>query len=598
MGIGPVPPSPNQPKRSERTRLSALTALLALLCVVGAASQANRQSPLAAQEETALVFRDITAAAGIAYRNHPSKTAEKYLLETMVGGVALLDADSDGWLDIYFVNGAALRPAMRRGDFPAKDAPQYSNRLYRNNRDGTFSDTTEKAGVAGQGYGMGVTTGDFDNDGDDDLYVTSFGKNVLYRNQGDGTFVNVAERAGVTASGWSTGAAFLDYDRDGYLDLFVARYLQWDFAPNPWCGGRGPGQRAYCHPDEFAPATHLLFRNRGDGTFDDVSRAAGFAKAAGKGLGVAFNDYDKDGWPDILVANDSAPQQLFHNRRDGTFEEIALTAGLAYDEDGKTFAGMGVDFADYDNDGWPDVFINALANQRYALFRHNKSGFDYVSGPSGVGSVSQLHSGWGARFVDFDNDGWKDLFVAQGHVMDNIELTQPSTRYRETLLLMKNMRGRFEDVSAAAGAPFRTPLAARGAAFGDLNNDGKIDIVIQCNDEPALLLRNDLNAKRSWLIIHTVGTSSNRSGIGARIRIVSESGAEQHAFVSTASSYLSASDRRVHFGLGSDKRVKLIEIHWPGGAVQQIDNIAANQILTVREPQPKARTSSTKPDLK
>jgi hypothetical protein len=532
-----------------------------------------------------LTFTDIAAASGVQYRNQASTTGEKYLLESMVGGVALFDADGDGWLDIYFVNGAALKPSMRQGELPAKEAAFY-NRLYRNKGDGTFSDVTEKAGVAGQGYGMGVAVGDFDNDGFEDLYVTNFGRNILFRNRGDGTFLDVTAKAGVSASGWSTGAGFLDYDRDGKLDLFVARYVQWDFAPNPWCGGREPGHRSYCHPDEFQPITHILYRNRGDGTFEDVSKPAGFAQAAGKGLGVAFNDYDRDGWPDILVANDSAPQQLFRNKHDGTFEEIALSAGLAYDDDGKTFAGMGVDFADYDNDGWPDAFVNALANQRYALFRHNKSGFDYVSGPTGVGSISQLHSGWGARFADFDNDGWKDLFVAQGHVMDNIELTQPSTRYREPLLLMKNMRGTFQDVSRGSGEPFRRQLAARGAAFGDLNNDGRIDVVVQCNDEPALVLRNELKSKRSWLIVNTVGSSSNRDGIGAQVRLVSESGAEQHGFVSTASSYLSASDKRLHFGLGDDKSVRVIEIHWPSGTLQKLENIKANQVLTVREPFP------------
>ena len=552
----------------------AHTAVVTLACVTAAMSQ----------EASSLTFTDIAAASGVPYRNHASKTGEKFLLESMVGGVALFDADGDGWLDIYFVNGAALRASMRKGELPVKDEPRFSNRLYRNQGDGTFTDVTGKAGVAGHGYGMGVATGDFNNDGFQDLYVTNFGRNILYLNERDGTFLDVTAKAGVSASGWSTGAGFIDYDRDGKLDLFVVRYVQWDFEPNPWCGSREPGMRAYCHPDQFEPITHILYRNRGDGTFEDVSKPAGFTEASGKGLGVAFNDYDRDGWPDILVANDSAPQQLFRNKHDGTFEEVALTAGLAYDEDGKTFAGMGVDFSDYDNDGWPDAFVNALANQRYALFRHNKSGFDYVSGPSGVGSISQLHSGWGTRFADFDNDGWKDLFVAQGHVMDNIEMTQPSTRYREALLLMKNARGVFRDVSTDSGEPFRRPLAARGAAFGDLNNDGRIDIVVQCNDEPALVLRNELKDKRSWLILNTVGTSSNRDGIGARVRLVAESGAEQYGFVSTASSYLSASDKRLHFGLGGEKSVRLIEIHWPSGTVQKLENVKANQILTVREP--------------
>jgi hypothetical protein len=343
----------------------------------------------------------------------------------MSGGVAMFDFDNDGWLDLFFVNGAALTDPMPPGRAPDKTDPRYWNRLYKNNRDGTFTDVTERAGLQGTGYGMGVAVGDFDNDGFPDLYVTSLGANTLYRNNGDGTFTDITAKAGVAADGWSTGACFIDYDRDGRLDLMVSRYVEWGFDRNPYCGERRPGYRAYCHPDQFKPATHLLYRNNGDGTFRDVSELSGFGKVPSKGLGVAVNDFDRDGWPDIVVANDSAPEQLFRNNHDGTFTNVALGLGMAYDEDGKTFAGMGVDFADYDNDGWPDVFINALANQRYALFKNSKAtAFDYVSGPSGVAGLTTLHSGWGAKFVDYDNDGWKDLIVAQGHVMDNIELTR------------------------------------------------------------------------------------------------------------------------------------------------------------------------------
>jgi hypothetical protein len=531
-------------------------------------------------------FVDVARQAGIEFQAEPSKTSEKYLIESMVGGVAVFDFDGDRRLDIFFANGAALKDPMPRDQKPDKSEPKYWNRLYRSNEDGSFSDVTEKAGLKGRAYGMGAAVADFNNDGRPDLYVTSFGTNSLYSNNGDGTFTDVTERAGVGAGGWSTGAGFIDYDRDGNLDLFVARYLDWDFSRNIWCGARKPGHRAYCHPNQFPEITHLLYRNNGDGTFRDVSRESGISAAPGKGLGVAFNDFDRDGWPDILVANDSYPQQLFRNKGGGKFEEIGLISGLAYDDDGQTFAGMGVDFADYDNDGWPDVFVNALANQRYALFRNNKGSFEYVSGPSGVGGITKLHSGWGAKFVDVDNDGWRDLFVAQGHVMDNIELTQPSVRYLETLLLMRNRQGKFEDVSEASGPPFKTALAARGAAFGDLNNDGSMDIVISCNAQPALVLRNQAGKKHAWLTIETVGTRSNRDGIGAAIRVVSDSGTEQHAFVSTASSYLSASDKRVHFGLGSAKLVSLVEVRWPSGAAQQIKDVTLNRILTVREPEP------------
>jgi hypothetical protein len=531
-------------------------------------------------------FRDVAQSAGVKFQNSASHTSQKYLLESMGGGVAMLDYDNDGWLDLFFVNGAALQDPMPAGRAPDKSDPRYWNRLYKNNRNGTFSDVTERAGVQGTGYGMGVAVGDFNNDGFSDLYVTNLGANILYLNNADGTFSNVTEKAGVAAGGWSTGACFADYNRDGYLDLIVSRYLEWSFEQNPYCGERRPGYRAYCHPDQFKPATHLVYRNNGDGTFRDVSQISGIGKVSSRGLGVAVNDFDGDGWPDIAIANDSSAEQLFRNNRDGTFSEVALGLGMAYDEDGKAFAGMGIDFADYDNDGWPDVFINALANQRYALFKNNRGGgFDYVSGPSGVAGFSSQHSGWGAKFIDYDNDGWKDLFVAQGHVMDNIELTQPALRYREPLLLLRNRRGTFSDAAKQGGDVFRLALAARGAAFGDLNNDGFIDIAVNCNDGPALVLMNQgCVAAAHWLMIDTVGSRSNRDGIGARIRIVSESGNEQYGFVSTAGSYLSASDKRVHFGLGSDRSIKKIEIKWPSGVQQTMENVAVDQVLRVREP--------------
>jgi hypothetical protein len=429
---------------------------------------------------------------------------------------------------------------------------------------------------------MGVAVGDYDNDGRPDLYVTNLGKNILYHNNGNGTFTDVTDKAGVAGGGWSAGACWVDYDRDGRLDLIVARYLEWDFGLNIWCGAHKPGYRAYCHPDQFKPITHLVFHNNGDGTFIDVSRASRIGLAPGKGLGVAINDFDLDGWPDILIANDSFPQQLFRNNRDGTFTEMGLSAGLAYDEDGNTFAGMGVDFEDYDNDGLPDVFIDALGYQKYALFHNAKGRFEYVTSAAGLSSITAQHSGWGAKFFDYDNDGWKDLFVGQGHVIDNIELTQPNLRHLEPCLLMRNVKGRFEETTNRGGQALLVPRAARGVAFGDLDNDGFLDVAINCNNEPAVLLRNTGNGNH-WLSINTVGSRSNRDGIGARIRIVSESGLQQWARVSTASSYLSASDKRVHFGLGADRAVRLLEITWPSGHVQKIENVKGDQILTVRE---------------
>jgi len=541
---------------------------LALGLVVGAAS-----APVA--------FVDATAASKIAFVSEAGKTSAKYLIEAMGGGVAMIDADGDGRLDLFFVNGAALRNGMGAKDSADKSDPRYWNRLYRNNGDGTFVDATEKAGLRGSGYGQGAAVGDCDNDGRPDLFVSAYGVNTLYRNRG-GAFEDVTAKAGVAGGGWSTSAGFIDYDRDGNLDLFVARYLDWDFGKNKRCGGAGPALQAYCHPNEFGPVTHLLYRGLGGCRFEDVSQKAGIAKSPGKGLGVAFQDVDRDGWPDIFVANDSFPQQLFRNRRDGTFEEIALAMGAAFDEDGKVFAGMGIDVADYDNDGVPDIFVNALANQGYALFRNSNGLLDYVSGASGVALISKMHSGWGARFFDYDNDGWKDIFVAQGHVMDNIELTQPGLRYRETPLLLRNNTGKFSDVSTTAGAPFANEMAGRGAAFGDLNNDGAIDIAVTANGGVPRLFRNTAT-ENGWLLIETVGTTSNRDGIGACVRIVTASGREQFGYVSTSGSYLSAHDKRVHFGLGRDRDVKLLEIRWPSGIVQTWKDLAANQIFVAKE---------------
>ena len=528
-------------------------------------------------------YVDATARSGVKFKNDASLTSQKYLLESMCGGVAMLDYDGDGWLDLFFVNGAAIEDPMPADKMPDKSDPRYWNRLYHNNRDGTFTDVTEKAGVRGHSFGMGVAVGDYDNDGRADIYVTNFGRNILYHNNGDGTFTDVTERAGVAGSGWSTGACWVDYDRDGRLDLIVARYLEWDFATNVWCGLHKPGYRSYCHPDQFKPIAHLAFHNNGDGTFTDVSRASGIGLSPGKGLGVAINDFDLDGWPDILIANDSFPQQLFRNNRDGTFTEIGLKVGLAYDEAGKTFAGMGLDFDDYDNDGLPDVFIDALGNQKYALFRNAKGSFEYVTSTMGVAGITLQHSGWGTKFFDYDNDGWKDLFVGQGHVMDNIELTQPTLKHLERCLLMRNVAGKFQDVTEQSGETLLVARPARGVAFGDLDNDGFIDLAINCNNQPAVILHNEGGNGNHWLSINTVGVVSNRDGIGARIRIVGDSGAQQWGMVSTASSYLSANDKRVHFGLGKDKQARLVEIVWPSRAVQRMESVKADQILTIRE---------------
>jgi hypothetical protein len=430
---------------------------------------------------------------------------------------------------------------------------------------------------------MGVAVGDYDNDGFDDLYVTNYAGNVLYHNNRDGTFSDVTARAGVAAGGWSASAGFFDADNDGRLDLFVTRYVDWSFQNNRYCGERKPGFRAYCHPDNYDGVSDILYHNNGDGTFADISAKAGIAGARGKGLGVAFADYDNDGFTDIYAANDSVQSFLYHNNGNLTFSEVGLLAGVGFNEDGKTFAGMGVDFADYDNDGRPDVFVTDLSNERYMLFRQNADGsFRDVSNASGVGGATLAFSGWSARLFDYDNDGWKDIFVAQGHVMDTIEKTSPNLRYLQPLLLLRNESARF--VRVVPGETFQTDWAARGAAFGDLDNDGDVDVVVSNVGQQAVVLRNDGGNRRNWLVIRTVGTRSNRDGIGCRVKVMAASGSSQYFTVNTAAGYLSASDRRLIVGLDRDTSAKLVEIRWPSGAVQQFENVKAGETLTATEP--------------
>jgi len=436
---------------------------------------------------------------------------------------------------------------------------------------------------------MGVATADYDNDGFTDLYVTGYGGNTLYHNNGGGTFTDVTKKAGVGGGGWSTSAGWIDYDRDGRLDLFVGRYVEWDFeAGSVYCGEIRPGYRAYCHPDNFRGASNILYHQRADGSFEDVSAKSGIEEPGGKALGVAFADFDNDGLTDIFVANDSVRQSLYHNKGDGTFEDIAISSGAGYDENGKTYAGMGIDTADYDNDGFVDIFITTLSNETYPLYHNDRDlSFTYATNSAGVGQITLLYSGWGAHFIDADNDGWRDLFVAQSHVLDTIEKTNPYLKYKQTPLLMLNTGKGFVNVSASAGPAFANSLVGRGAAFGDLNNDGLIDVVIASLDGPPLLLRNDGAArgtKNHWLGLSLVGSRSNRNGIGARITVTDSGDRKQIFDTNTSGSYLSANDPRIIVGLGTSGAVRKIEVSWPSGRIQTIVEPQIDRYLVINEP--------------
>jgi enediyne biosynthesis protein E4 len=524
---------------------------------------------------TASPHFEVQVPRGLNFILENSPTAQKYLIETMPGGVALFDFNNDGLLDIFLVNGGRLKSSMTTPESFDRKNPRYWNRLYRQNRDGSFTDATEQAGLADAGdanYGMGVAVGDYDNDGFADLYVTSYGTNMLYHNNGDGTFTDVTGKAGVAAGGWSTSAGFLDYDNDGKLDLFVTRYMEWDTRHSKTCGGEW---HTYCPPEEFPATTSVLYRNNGDGTFEDVSQKSGISARKGRGLGVAFADYDGDGFTDVFVANDGMQQFLFHNNRNGTFSERALESGAGLSEDGRRLSGMGVVFQDYDNDGRPDIIVTELPREIYGVY-HNEGGglFTYRSLETGLGVLSSGSSGWGLGLEDFDNDGWKDLFVAQGHVLDNVEQIDPSLHYRELPLLAMNHNGRFERTDSGA----QSAVAARGAAFGDINNDGWVDAVTTVlGSRPQVYLNQE--GSQHWLVVTLRGTRSNRDGFGARVEVNG-----QTRFATSSGSYLSATDKRLHFGLGSAENAK-VEVFWPSGIHQTVKLTRPDQFLDVREPE-------------
>jgi hypothetical protein len=523
---------------------------------------------------------DVTIPRGLDFTLQNSPTPQKYLIETMPGGVALLDYNNDGLLDIFFVNGGRVTSPMQTPENFDRHDPKYWNRLYRQNKDGSFTDVTQQAGLANVGdgnYGMGVAVGDYDNDGYPDIYVTNYGKNILYHNNGDGTFTDVTAKAGVAAGGWSVSAGFFDYDNDGKLDLFVTRYMDWDTKHSKDCGGNF---HTYCPPEEFPATTSILYHNNGDGTFTDVSERSGIAKKKGRALGVGFADYDGDGFTDIFVSNDGMQQYLYHNNGNGTFSEVGMEAGAGLSEDGRRMSGMGVVFQDYDNDGRPDIMVTLLPREIYGVYHNDGNGaFTYRSLETGLGALTSGSSGWSVGLEDFDNDGWKDLFVAQAHVLDNVESIDPSLHYRQLPLVAWNNHGRFENVDSGS----TVPVAARGAAFGDLNNDGWQDAVVTTlGGHPQVFMnRASINpgGKEHWLTITLHGTRSNRDGFGARVQVNG-----QTRFATATSGYLSSSDKRLHFGLGAAEKAK-VEINWPSGIHQTLNDVHADQFLEVREPE-------------
>ena len=518
----------------------------------------------------------------------------KYLLETTGCGAAFYDYDNDGWLDIFLVNGTRLE------GFPAGSEP--ISRLFRNNRDGTFTDVTVKAGVGHAGWGQGCCIGDYDNDGWDDLFVTYFGKNVLYHNNGDGTFANVSEKAGVASTGkrWSTGCAFVDYDRDGKLDLFVANYINMDLATAP-VPESGPclykSVMVACGPPGLEGSKNILYHNNGDGTFTDVSEKSGIASANGTyGLGVLTADFDNDGWPDIYVADDSTASALYQNKKNGKFQDIAIEAGCALSPDGKPQAGMGVSAADYDMDGNLDIVKTNFAGDTPSLY-HNLGGasFEDTTFTAGLGTHTQF-LGWGCGFFDMDNDGWPDILICNGHVYPEVEQLKTEAGYAQRKLVYQNLRnGHFADVSFHVGPGISDPSASRGAAFGDFDNDGDIDVVINCVNDYPQLLRCDSKLDHNWIKVRTIGTKSNRSGIGARITCVTHLPGEtkphsQIDEVRSGGGYFSQNDLRVHFGLGKAEKVDTIEIRWPSGQVDTLKDVKVNQLIYVKEGEGISRT--------
>ncbi len=508
-----------------------------------------------------ITFENISERSGIDFVLRNGATPEKRQIETMAGGVALFDYDGDGLLDVFFTNGAT-QPGL------LKDSPAWWNRLYRNRGQGVFEDVTARAGVRGEGFSMGAAVADYDNDGHADLFVAGVGRNILYRNRGDGSFEDVTTKAGIHSEPWSVSAGWFDYDGDGLLDLFVVNYVAWDPVKEPICQDPRSRERLHCHPDNYTGLPNTLYHNNGDGAFTDVSAASGIGRYIGKGMGVAFADYDGDGRLDVMVTNDTQPNFLFHNEGGGRFREVGLLAGIAYNDDGRALSSMGVDFRDVDNDGRPDLFITALAHETYPFYRNLGKGlFGDATYRTRIGAATVATTGWSAGIYDFNNDGRKDLFAANGDLNDARNLN---------IALAQRAGGAFD---AFAIGP---PALHRGAAFGDFDNDGRVDAVVARIGEKPLLLRNTSVRQNHWLGLRLVGRRGNRDAIGAQAHLRTASG-EQWNQVTTAVGYASSSDVRVHFGLGGETKATL-EIRWPGGATQRVGTVQADRYLTVREP--------------
>jgi hypothetical protein len=559
-------------------RAAAALCFSALLAAPG--SETNKASD-------PFLFENMGERAGLNFRQVNFATDYKYPFETLGGAVAALDYNNDGSVDLFFLNGAPS-PGHVRTD------PASFNRLYKNNGDGTFSDVTDASGLSGKGikgYPQGVAVGDYDNDGFVDIYVTNYGDCVLYHNNGDGTFTDVTAKAGVAMARhpFKASACWLDADNDGDLDLFVTHYFQWTFEENgdDYCGMNKPGYRTYCTPDVFKPLPNVLFRNNGDGTFTDVSEQAGLNRSLGKGMGATIADYDNDGRMDIFVTNDKMPNFLYHNEGGGAFKEVGMEAGVYANEGAAMVSGMGCDFNDYNNDGLPDIFYADLVGESFTLFTNiGERLFRDDTLPSRLGLLSAQHSGWSVKFCDLDNDGWKDVFVAGSHVVDNVELMKPSLRYKESCRVFRNLgNGKFEDLTTQLGQDFQVAGANRGIALADFDNDGSLEAAVCRLNDTALLLKRKGGAAAHWLLLQLRGTRSNRDAIGARIQTTMPSGLKQYQHVTTANGIYSASEKRVHFGLGNEDLVRSLEILWPSGIRQTLQDIKADRILKITEPE-------------